>query len=166
MLSVCCGIYKTQLHGFGLSYWQKLIKWSLSNWTSSLCAFDSVSHCVSPPKPIHYTCCMDSPVVHNMLSWVCWVGCAFWSWTEPLSHPALPPSGWCAHCSPSSFLPERQVYVVLFETKAPVYPFGTLLKCLSIEYLRMSFFQYESFMTPLLKPLPLTNMGSTSITHF
>lgn len=43
-----------------------------------------------------------SPAVHNKLSSVCWEECAFWSWTAPLSHPALPPSGWCAHCSPSS----------------------------------------------------------------
>lgn len=50
---------------------------------------------------------MVSPVVHNKLSWVCWEECAFWSWIAPLSHPGLPPSGWCAHCSQSSLPPEN-----------------------------------------------------------
>lgn len=49
-----------------------------------------------------------SPAAHNKPSSVCWEAYAVWSWTAPLSRPALPPSGWYANCFLSSLPPERQ----------------------------------------------------------
>lgn len=81
---------------------------------------------------------LNSPVVHSKPSWVCWVVCAFWFWTEPQNHPVLQPWGWCDHSR--SWLPPAETNASLCQEtestkcKQRILYYYTLLRELHVDH--------------------------------
>lgn len=156
MLSVCCGIYKTQLHGFGLSYWQKLIKWSLSNWTSSLCAFDSLCF---PPKAntlhlLYGLTCRSQYAFMSLLSGVCLL---ILNWTTEPSCPAT----FRLMCSLFSvFIPswKTSVYDAIWN-KGSCLPIRHIIKMSFYRILEDVIFSVQQLYDPTFETTPLNQHG-------